>query len=96
MSLPVHLVESLAGVDAGDPVAVTGDEAHHAVAVRRLRVGERVQLTDGAGYPNKPTSLIGAWPFVEGITWAKSWNLQINPARIASEALSSLLIVPIP
>lgn len=49
MSLPVHLVESLAGVVVGDTVSVTGDEAHHAVAVRRLRVGERVQLTDGAG-----------------------------------------------
>lgn len=49
MSLPVHLVETLAGVAAGDTVAVTGDEAHHAVAVRRLRVGERVRLTDGVG-----------------------------------------------
>ncbi|MFN8192491.1 MAG: 16S rRNA (uracil(1498)-N(3))-methyltransferase [Nocardioidaceae bacterium] len=49
MSLPVHLVESLADVVVGDTVSVTGDEAHHAVAVRRLRVGERVQLTDGAG-----------------------------------------------
>lgn len=49
MSLPVHLVASLAGVTPGDVVAVTGDEAHHAVAVRRLRVGERLQLTDGRG-----------------------------------------------
>ena len=49
MSLPVHLVGSLAGVRPGVEVEVTGDEAHHAVAVRRLRVGERVVLTDGAG-----------------------------------------------
>jgi 16S rRNA (uracil1498-N3)-methyltransferase len=49
MSLPVHLVPSLAGVDTGHEVEVTGDEAHHAVAVRRLRVGEQVVLTDGAG-----------------------------------------------
>lgn len=49
MSLPVHLVPSLAGVAVGDPVTVEGDEAHHAVAVRRLRVGEAVVLTDGAG-----------------------------------------------
>ena len=49
MSLPVHLAESLAGVGAGALVEVTGDEAHHAVAVRRLRVGERLVLTDGAG-----------------------------------------------
>jgi 16S rRNA (uracil1498-N3)-methyltransferase len=49
MTLPLHLVPSLAGVRAGDTVTVDGDEAHHAVAVRRLRVGEPVVLTDGAG-----------------------------------------------
>lgn len=49
MSLPVHLVASLAGVRAGAVVVVEGDEAHHAVAVRRLRVGEQVVLTDGVG-----------------------------------------------
>ncbi|PVG83445.1 16S rRNA (uracil(1498)-N(3))-methyltransferase [Nocardioides gansuensis] len=49
MSLPVHLVPSLDGVVAGSVVEVTGDEAHHAVAVRRLREGEQVVLTDGAG-----------------------------------------------
>jgi 16S rRNA (uracil1498-N3)-methyltransferase len=55
MSLPVHLVPSLAGVAVGAEVEVTGDEAHHAVAVRRLRVGESVVLTDGAG-----TAVVGA------------------------------------
>jgi 16S rRNA (uracil1498-N3)-methyltransferase len=54
MSLPVHLVPSLAGVAVGAEVTVEGDEAHHAVAVRRLRVGESVVLTDGAG-----TSVVG-------------------------------------
>ena len=49
MSLPVHWVESLAGVRPGDVVSVDGDEAHHAVAVRRLRPGERLVLTDGVG-----------------------------------------------
>jgi len=49
MSLPVHLVPSLAGISVGSTVTVDGDEAHHAVAVRRLRVGESVVLTDGAG-----------------------------------------------
>src|SRR5690349_16679054 len=49
MSLHVHLVPSLAGVDAGSTVTVEGAEAHHAVAVRRLTVSEPVQLTDGAG-----------------------------------------------
>ncbi|PUA80420.1 16S rRNA (uracil(1498)-N(3))-methyltransferase [Nocardioides currus] len=50
MSLPVHLVASLDGATVGSVVEVTGDEAHHAVAVRRLRVGEDVVLTDGAGH----------------------------------------------
>ncbi|NYG55529.1 16S rRNA (uracil(1498)-N(3))-methyltransferase [Nocardioides perillae] len=49
MSLPVHLVPDLAATRVGDEVVVEGDEAHHAVAVRRLRVGERVVLTDGRG-----------------------------------------------
>ncbi|QIG42726.1 16S rRNA (uracil(1498)-N(3))-methyltransferase [Nocardioides anomalus] len=49
MSLHVHLVPSLAGVSAGAGVSVEGAEAHHAVAVRRLAVGEPVQLTDGSG-----------------------------------------------
>lgn len=54
MTLPVHLVPSLAGVVVGAVVEVDGDEAHHAVAVRRLRVGEPVVLTDGSG-----TSVVG-------------------------------------
>ena len=49
MSLPVHVVPTLAGVGVGAEVTVEGDEAHHAVAVRRLRVGEHLVLTDGAG-----------------------------------------------
>ena len=49
MSLPVHLVPDLAGAQPGHRVEVEGDEAHHAVAVRRLRVGEQVVLTDGRG-----------------------------------------------
>ncbi|MFC5730740.1 MULTISPECIES: 16S rRNA (uracil(1498)-N(3))-methyltransferase [Nocardioides] len=49
MTLPQHLVPSLDGVAPGDAVTVEGDEAHHAVVVRRLRLGEAVQLADGAG-----------------------------------------------
>jgi 16S rRNA (uracil1498-N3)-methyltransferase len=49
MTLPVHWVPSLVEVAVGSTVQVTGDEAHHAVVVRRLRVGESVALTDGRG-----------------------------------------------
>ncbi|ANQ86135.1 ExaA2 protein [Azoarcus olearius] len=39
-------------------------------------VTDRDKLANGAGYPNKPTSLIGAWPFVDGITWASGFDLK--------------------
>jgi 16S rRNA (uracil1498-N3)-methyltransferase len=49
MTLPQHLVPSLDGVVPGATVVVEGEEAHHAVVVRRLRVGEELQLSDGVG-----------------------------------------------
>ncbi|HLN77276.1 MAG TPA: 16S rRNA (uracil(1498)-N(3))-methyltransferase [Nocardioidaceae bacterium] len=49
MSLPVFHHPELSGVVEGGSVELTGDEARHAVVVRRIRVGERVALTDGAG-----------------------------------------------
>lgn len=39
-------------------------------------VTDREKLATGAGYPNKPTALIGAWPFVNGITWASGFDLK--------------------
>lgn len=50
MTLPVHLVDDLSGSTAGAVVEVDGDEGHHAVAVRRLGVGEQVMLCDGRGH----------------------------------------------
>jgi 16S rRNA (uracil1498-N3)-methyltransferase len=37
------------GVTAGETVVLSGDEARHAVVVRRIRVGEQVVLVDGHG-----------------------------------------------
>jgi 16S rRNA (uracil1498-N3)-methyltransferase len=48
VSLPVFLAP-VTGVRVGETVRVTGDEARHAVVVRRLREGERVVLVDGEG-----------------------------------------------
>jgi 16S rRNA (uracil1498-N3)-methyltransferase len=48
VSLPVFL-GPVTGVSPGDTVVVEGDEARHAVVVRRIRVGEHVVLVDGAG-----------------------------------------------
>jgi 16S rRNA (uracil1498-N3)-methyltransferase len=48
VSLPVFL-GPVTGVAVGATVVVEGDEAHHAVVVRRTRVGEEVVLVDGNG-----------------------------------------------
>jgi 16S rRNA (uracil1498-N3)-methyltransferase len=45
MSPPVFLRDEL----AGDRIVLDGPEGRHAAAVRRLRPGERADLTDGAG-----------------------------------------------
>ena len=57
MSAPVFILtpdtlEPAGGADAarpGETLTLTGPEARHAVTVRRLRAGERVDLVDGAG-----------------------------------------------
>lgn len=48
MTPPLFLVD--ADALATDPVVVTGDEARHAIDVKRLRTGEVVLLSDGAGH----------------------------------------------
>lgn len=40
---------ALDGAAVGDSVAVSGDEARHAVVVSRLEAGETVQVADGSG-----------------------------------------------
>jgi len=39
-------------------------------------VTDTAKLARGSGYPNKPTALLAAYPFVEGITWAKGFDLK--------------------
>jgi 16S rRNA (uracil1498-N3)-methyltransferase len=47
MSVPVFLAD--AGDLAADLVVLGGPEGRHAATVRRIRTGERIDLTDGAG-----------------------------------------------
>jgi 16S rRNA (uracil1498-N3)-methyltransferase len=51
MSVPVFRIDrdQLAGRRAGAAVRLDGPEGRHAALVRRLRPGERLDLTDGAG-----------------------------------------------
>lgn len=48
MTAPVFVVDAAVGLRPGI-VTLDGPEGRHAVSVRRLRVGEEVVLTDGAG-----------------------------------------------
>ncbi|WP_105566575.1 16S rRNA (uracil(1498)-N(3))-methyltransferase [Microbacterium halophytorum] len=48
--MALHFVSDAAGAAVpGGTVELTGAEAHHAAAVRRVRAGERVTVTDGRG-----------------------------------------------
>lgn len=47
--LPVYLSDLAPSPILGDTFELTGDEAHHAAAVRRMRVGEQIQITNGSG-----------------------------------------------
>ncbi len=51
MSLPVFLAEpgSLEAVGVGTLYVLDGPEARHAASVRRIRVGESLEVVDGAG-----------------------------------------------
>jgi 16S rRNA (uracil1498-N3)-methyltransferase len=48
MTEPLFLAD-LDGPEVGQRVALTGDEGRHAAAVRRLRVGEIILISDGNG-----------------------------------------------
>ncbi len=74
MSLPYFLHDRLAGVATGDPVTLEGDEARHAVVVRRIRVGEQVALTDGAG-----TTVVGP------VASSDKTSLSITAASVRTE-----------
>ncbi|WP_019179023.1 16S rRNA (uracil(1498)-N(3))-methyltransferase [Microbacterium yannicii] len=47
--MPLHFLVDEATHVAGDAVVLTGAEAHHAAAVRRVRAGEEVTVGDGRG-----------------------------------------------
>jgi len=49
MSLPVFLTDAVTGARPGEVVVLGGDEGRHAATVKRIRVGEQIGLTDGAG-----------------------------------------------
>ncbi|MGL5819341.1 MAG: 16S rRNA (uracil(1498)-N(3))-methyltransferase [Phycicoccus sp.] len=77
MTLPLFLVAPavIAGLGPGDTVRLDGAEGRHAVTVRRIRVGERLLLTDGGG------SRISGEVVVVGTGW-----LDLQVAQVAVDA----------
>lgn len=49
MTPAVFIDPAVRPCQAGDCLTLTGSEAHHAAAVRRIQVGETIDLTDGCG-----------------------------------------------
>ena len=47
MTYPVFITS--ANLQPAQTVVLDGDEGHHAVSVRRIRLGEKIELTDGHG-----------------------------------------------
>jgi 16S rRNA (uracil1498-N3)-methyltransferase len=49
VTLPVFLCDAVNGASLGSELFLEGDEGRHAATVKRIRAGEQVVLTDGAG-----------------------------------------------
>lgn len=84
MSLPVFLSEAITDAAVGASVVLDGDEGRHAATVKRLRVGEQVVLTDGAGASGACT-----------VTEARkaSLSLRVDSVSYADRALPHVTVV---
>jgi len=84
VSLPVFYLSSAADAVVGSTVVLDGPEGHHAATVRRLRVGERVVLTNGEGAALDATiTSIGR----------REVSLAVTAARVANPASVELCVV---
>lgn len=84
MSLPVFVHPAVAGTPPGASVVLDGDEARHAVVVKRIRAGERVAFTDGAG-----TTVTGT----VSATSKSSLTLDVEEVRATEPELPRVVVV---
>jgi 16S rRNA (uracil1498-N3)-methyltransferase len=78
---PLFFREDLTELKIGSTATLAGAEAKHAVSVRRMQIGEAIQLTDGKGIR------------VRGVVFSTSSNiLELNVSEINTEALPALQI----
>jgi 16S rRNA (uracil1498-N3)-methyltransferase len=84
MSLPVFVHPGVAGAAPGSQVVLDGDEARHAVVVKRIWTGERVVLTDGAG-----TAVVGT----VAATHKASLTLDVEESTTSEPELPRVVVV---
>ena len=84
MSLPVFVHPGVAGTAVGASVVLDGDEARHAVVVKRIKAGEQVALTDGAG-----TTVTGT----VSATSKAALTLEVEEVRATEPELPRVVVV---
>ena len=84
MTDPVFVHPGVAAVTPGQQIVLDGEEARHAVVVKRIRVGERIVLTDGAG-----ASVTG----VVAVADKSTLTLDVDEARRTEPELPRVVVV---
>jgi 16S rRNA (uracil1498-N3)-methyltransferase len=84
MSLPLFLHPGAADLEPGASDVLSGEEARHAVVVRRTRVGEQVALTDGAGTTAVATVTA---------TSASALTTRIDEVRVSEPEMPRVVVV---
>ncbi|MEV8342958.1 16S rRNA (uracil(1498)-N(3))-methyltransferase [Streptomyces niveus] len=84
MTAPVFVVDATVGLRPGT-VTLEGPEGRHAVSVRRLRVGEEVVLTDGAG--------TGAHGTVSAVHGKDRLDVEVTGVRTEAEPAPRITVV---
>lgn len=77
-------MESGAGLKPGSRLAVVGDEAHHAVRVKRLEKGDPVEFMDGSGLR---ASGVVASTSKHG---KSDWRMEVELAKVEVEAMPAV------
>jgi len=84
MVLPLFHLDGCAAAKPGDVLMLVGAEGKHAVAVRRIRVGEGIQVSDGRG-----SRVIGVVTAIDGY----SLQLSVSEAILEPSPEPSLVLV---
>ena len=87
MTAPVFVVDpdELGSLTAGQTLTLSGPEGRHAVSVRRLRAGEPVVLTDGAG--------TGAYGTVAAVRGKDELDVAVEQVRTEPEPAPRITVV---